>query len=405
VSIARTDFGLEAQFRNTGFFRFFSAGFLGVWLAGWAIGEVVVTCILCFGAWALLTDQPPGANREPLAPEFAIPMGLFLLFWLSFWTLGGFLAGREFLRLLFGCDRITATVDGLTITHSYGIFRSRDNLSRNEIRRIYRQPRNAALCAETTRGIVELTRLGTVTERAELEQKLNAAYELSTAPRSEGALPPDWCEITNPERETVLIKNPDTRRKQARVAWMICMVISSVALYLIAAADKQPSLWGLAAILALASMLIGWGAIWLSLGRKEWLPEKGRLILQKRFGQNRTRKFEGAALEVIEDNSGDDGPSYHLIAVAPGAGPRPQSHSIGKSRHVIYSATNDPTEPRNFGIWLSRRCSIQLTDETTAEAKAKQFEEIKQKLSASGRFGRAALWLIDRIGAKPDANA
>jgi hypothetical protein len=46
-----------------------------------------------------------------------------------------------------------------------------------------------------------------------------------------------------------------------------------------------------------------------------------------------------------------------------------------------------------------------LTDETTVEAKAKQFEEIKQKLSASGRFGRAALWLIDRIGAKPDANA
>jgi hypothetical protein len=106
----------------------------------------------------------------------------------------------------------------------------------------------------------------------------------------------------------------------------------------------------------------------------------------------------------LADRTGD-GTSYRLVAVAADAKPRGYSNRLGKSRRVIYSATSDPTEPRNFGAWLSRRYSIPLIDETTAEAKAQQFEEIKQKLAVSGRFGRAALSLINRMGIKPDANA
>ena len=134
------------------------------------------------------------------------------------------------------------------------------------------------------------------------------------------------------------------------------------------------------------------------MGRVEWVLDRGRLTTEKRFGQMRTKKFEATALEVIEDNSGDDGPDYKLIAVAPDAGPRPStSYRIGKQRRVIYSEPNDPTAPRNLGLWLSQRCSIPLIDETTEKTKVKQLAEIREKLAASGTIGRLILRLVDKL--------
>ena len=122
--------------------------------------------------------------------------------------------------------------------------------------------------------------------------------------------------------------------------------------------------------------------------------------MQKRFGQSRTKKFEAVALELIEDTSGDNGPDYELIAVAPNAGPRPStSHRMGKERRILYREPNDPTDPRNLGLWLSQHCSIPLRDETTEEAKAKQLAEIREKLAGSGRVGRLTLRLVDRLTA------
>src|SRR5213075_958612 len=95
VTIERTGAGFEARLRITGFSRFFGVPFLTVWLLGWAAGEVFALCMLAVGAWSLLTGQPPGAGRAPLRPEVALPIGLFLLFWLALWTLGGVMAARE----------------------------------------------------------------------------------------------------------------------------------------------------------------------------------------------------------------------------------------------------------------------------------------------------------------------
>jgi hypothetical protein len=47
--------------------------------------------------------------------------------------------------------------------------------------------------------------------------------------------------------------------------------------------------------------------------------------------------------------------------------------------------------------WLSQRCQLPLSDQTTAEAKTKQLEEVKQQLAHSGRFGRLTLRLIERL--------
>jgi hypothetical protein len=141
----------------------------------------------------------------------------------------------------------------------------------------------------------------------------------------------------------------------------------------------------------------GAGAVWLRFGRNEWRLDKGRLILQRRFGQNRTERFEAVALELVEDNSGENGASYVLTAVAAGAPPRTGSQTTSKQRRTIHSQTENPTEPRNLGLWLSERCGLPLADLTTAEAKTKELDVLKQQLAGSGRLGRAALRLIERI--------
>lgn len=398
MKLERTSEGLNAELRVTGISRYFGAAFLAFWLVGWAVGEAIVLWILAVGAWSLFTGRPPEPGRQPFAPAAALPTGLFLLFWVTLWTFGGLMAVRELLRLLFGRDRMLATEGGLEIEHKCGPLRSRKKLLREEIRRFYRRPHSAALCVETSRGTTELTRLGSAAERAELEHALNAEFPMLAAEQSaEGALPAGWCKITSPEHHTVLVKDPSTRRKQAIVAWGVFALISSPVLYLLFATQMQPSTWALALSLVAVAGLVGWGAVWLSSGRREWRLENGRLILQSRFGQNLTTRFEAVSLELIEDTSGEDGTSYHLTAVAAAAPPRPCSYRIGKHRRILHSQTDDPTEPRNFGLWLVQRCHLPFEDQTTSEAKAKSLEELKQQLANSGRFGRAALRLIERF--------
>ena len=396
MKIERTGAGLEVRLAGGGIGRFFSAGFLAFWLAGWAVGEAFALGILGVGGWSLLSGQPPGAGREPVRLASALPVGLFLLFWLSLWTLGGVMAGRELLRLLFGRDRICVTNDTLEIERSYGLFCSREKLPHDELRRVYRKPGSAAICVETARGTTELTRLGTVTERAELQQMLNAELALAEQPAPDGALPETWCETISLEHDPVLVKDPAIRRKQAFTTWIIGAVIAAVTMYMISAALRQASFWPLAFILAIASALVAWGAIWLSFGRKEWRLGKGRLVLQRRFGANRTTRFEAAALELFEDTSGD-GTSYQLTAIAANAPPRLHFRSAGKHRRIIHSESDDPTVPRKFGQWLSQRCQLSFTDETTAEMKAKTLDDLKQQLAGSGRFGRLALRVLERL--------
>jgi len=182
------------------------------------------------------------------------------------------------------------------------------------------------------------------------------------------------------------------------VTWSICLIPAFIAAYLVAATDERPNLWTLAILMSIVTALIAWGAVWLSIGRIEWLLEGGHLTLQRRFGQSSVKQFEATALELFEDNAGDSGPDYRLVVVAPEAGPRPSnSYRIGKQRRSIYTGSNDPTLPRNLGLWLRQRCSIPFTDETTAEAKAKQLAEIPEKLAASGRIGPLALRLIEKL--------
>jgi hypothetical protein len=377
--------------------RFFSAAFLGFWLAGWTVGEGFAFWMLGRGARSLLTGEPLGAGHKSLGLEAALPVGLFLLFWLTLWTLGGVMAGRELLRLLFGRDRILMGHDTIEIEHSFGLFRWRDTLKRADLRRFYRRPGSVALCVETARGTTELTRLGTPAERAELERTLNAEFHLAAQPAPAGTLPRGWCEVLSLERDPVLVKDPAVRQKQAWTIWIVCVFLALIPLYLLSAARQRPDLLAPVIFFVALAAAAGWEAIWLSFGRNEWRLDKGRLVLQRRFGQNRTPRFEAASLELVEDNSGDNGSSYLLTAVAAGAPARTRSHSVGQHRRTIHSQSDDPTGPRNFGLWLSQRCRLPFADLTTADAKAKELEALKQQLANSGRLGRVALRIVEGL--------
>src|SRR5215831_9835582 len=112
-----TESGLIAELKVKRFARYIVAGFLACWLAGWTVGETFAIGVLAVGAWSLVTGRPPGFGHEPITATAALAVGLFLLIWLSFWTLGGIAAGRELLRLLFGRDRFMVRPDGLQIEH------------------------------------------------------------------------------------------------------------------------------------------------------------------------------------------------------------------------------------------------------------------------------------------------
>src|SRR5262249_24986846 len=229
--------------------RFLGAGFLMFWLAGWAAGETFALWAVASGVRSLFTSGPPSpleADHHSIQVQSAVPLalGLFILGWLIFWTFAGVAAGSQLLRLLFGRDRILVKDDGLEIEQRYGWFRSRKWFPRHEVRRFYRKTPGTALPGETSKTTITLTDLGTPADREQLEGTLNAAFQFSGPPAPEPALPGGWCEVRSPEGDSVLVKDPAIRRKQARTARIACIVLIGILLYLVSASAARSDLLG-----------------------------------------------------------------------------------------------------------------------------------------------------------------
>src|SRR5688500_14178403 len=106
MTIDRGPHGETFSLKPTGWGRFlFDIPFLGVWLAFWVVFEVAV--IVLFGG--MVAGVISSAFGTPLSfasrvtPDGSAPFCLlFMLVWLTFWTLGGIAAGTHFLRELAG---------------------------------------------------------------------------------------------------------------------------------------------------------------------------------------------------------------------------------------------------------------------------------------------------------------
>lgn len=395
MHLTRTFQGLEVTLRASGLGRFGGAAFLLVWLAFWVVGEVLVGGMLIWGSWCLLTGQPPGEGRAPLETAPALGAGVFMLFWLAFWTLGGVLAGREVLRLLAGRDRLVLRPDALLVERGFGVFRSRQEISREQVRRFHRRAHGNILFADTMRGGVELTRFGTAAEFEELAAALNADWKLSPDAPSGGVLPAGWEETLAPEGDAILIKDPVVRRKQAAVAWFVFLLLAAVGAYVLQASVAQLSLLALGAMVAAGAGFAGWGAYQLTYCRDEWVLGAGSLRLQRRKRSRAEPRFEAAALRLREDRDSDGDPWFKLVAVSAAASPALSLHEARRHERVLMGVAGDPTEVRDLGRWLEQRCRLVLVDGTTAEAKAHKVAQLRAQLAASGRLGR---WVARRLG-------
>jgi hypothetical protein len=391
----RTFRGLEVELKVSGFGRFGGAAFLAVWMAFWVVGETLVAWILIHGAWALVTGQPPGEGKPPLETGPALGVGLFLVAWLALWTLGGVLAGRELLRLLFGRDLIVAGPDGVTVERGFGLFRTRETIARDRLRGFRRRATGNILMADTAGGTVELTRLGAGDALGKLAEVLNGEYRLNPAVASGGALPRAWVEAVAPEGQAILIKDPAVRRKQAAIAWVAFVALATVAGFVIQAALATPSLGALGAILAAAAGFMAWGAYRLSYVRDEWRLETGRLRLQRRTRGRVETRFEAAGLRVKEERDSDGDPWYRLVATRHAAAGVLSPQEARKQERLLLGVAGDPAEALNFGRWLQHRCALPLDDGTTAEAQARERADLQRQLAASGRLGR---WMARRLG-------
>lgn len=394
MNITRTFNGLEVALKPSGYGRFVGAAFLSLWLTFWVVGEVLVVGILIRGGWSVLAGLPPGEGRAPLETMPALGMGVFLLCWLAFWTLGGVLAVREVLRLLFGRDRIVLRPDGIVVQRGFGLFRVRREIPRERVRRFHRLKHGNILAADTLNGGVELTRLGTAYELEQVAATLNADWQLDPDAPLAGVLPDGWSEALTPEGDAILIRDSSLRRKQAGVVWLIFLLLALVSGYILHAATAQISLLAIGLMIGTGAGFAGWGAYQLSFCRDEWMLGVGRLRLQRRVRDQTTPRLEAEALSLQEDRDSDGDPCYWLVALNGSASPSLPCREARRQGRVIMSVARDPTDVRNLGCWLARRCALPLHDGTTTEAKAQEAERLREQLAASGRLGR---WLARRL--------
>ncbi|MFN0008089.1 MAG: hypothetical protein ACKVXR_09300 [Planctomycetota bacterium] len=398
----RTLDGWQLRLRPRGAGRFVSAAFLMVWLCGWALGEALALWLLAKGAVSLVTGQPLNPGGQPLSFGSAGVVGAFLLFWLAIWTLGGVLAIGELMRSLFGEDRLLVSGGQLTLTRLRGPFRTRRVFERQAIRRIVTLAPLEALVLDAGSRRVELSRLGTRSERVDAVPALLRELAIPQQHLEPGrALPADWQEVVTPEGSRALVPNVSTRRIQARICGILALGAAAITGFVARDSTSQPTLAGLAGIGLLLTGTLLASAVWLARGRMEWRIETGRLTLRKRFGSSVRSEFEARKL-VLESRSDTDGDSWHEL-YGLGEGEHATATSITlpprrpKNSRRIARRMNDQPAVMDLAVWLAREANLPLDDRTTPEARAAELARLKAALEGSGRFGRWTARWLDRL--------
>ncbi len=378
----RTFEGWEARLRPSGFGRFFAAAFLAFWLCGWVVGETFALGILLGAGWTLLTGTPPHPDFPHISGAALLPVGGFLLLWLTLWTYGGLTAFWTLFRTLWGEDRIMVRGDLLRIERRAAPFRRTREIPRDQIHGLHRMPGRSpqpSLMVGTAQGSVPLTSFLPAAELDAFEAELLRELNLRTV--TAARLPPGWEQVAVPEGGTALVESPARRRRNGLVVGTIATALALTALW--SAGTNEPIATVVCAALA---GLLAWGAWRLLFGRYEWRWGGGRLRRDWRCrGTVRTvREGNRLRLCVSSDSDNDDWYSLDLVEDTT---PRPTRH---RAQHIVH-VIRDPSLPRALGEWLARESGLPLEDSLpSASAKAVDVEELRRKLEASGTVGR---WL------------
>jgi len=419
---------LELRFRPVGTLRWIEAAFLTVWLLFWLVAEILMIGMLIGGALSLLKAQPAGLLM-------AVPVGGFLLLWLAGWTAGGVLTIHRWLRCFWAEDRLVLTATDLDIHRRIGPWSSRRQLPRASIRRLQldrrRSSRTTWLVANLEDRQQDLTDLGTLRQRQEASERLQRALiacEEGTVPLNQTdqriqtdqpgqpdkpreapalpqqtlseepspALPAAWeCEESS-FSSALLVPARATRRRQARVMLLLALGVNAGMAVLLLQAGLRPDLLPALLMLAAIALMLGWGALWLALGRREWRLETGELVAQRRFAGRVQELFAARALKLRETSNDDGDRSYLLEATDL----RTRSgHAPGVSSELLCRTLENPREPRAMALWLVRRTRISFTDTVPTDTERldqerAERERLHRQLEGSGPVGR---WLATRI--------
>jgi hypothetical protein len=399
----RTMEGWELRLRSRDRGRYVSGAFLLFWLCGWAVGESIVLWLLIKGGWALLTGNPPEPGRAPLDPGPTLLVGLFLLVWITLWTIGGIAAGMELLRLLWGEDRIRVASGRLSVTWIRGPFQSTRDFERDTIRKIVIAGRHGHLSLQAARKSIELSGLGTRPEREQAALDLRRELTLPEGDIFHG-LSDEWEEVITAEGERALVANLATRRTQARVASMVTLFLAAITLMVGLQIVHQWQLVVPVIVLLALTIALTVGTLWLARGRWEWRIGSGRVTLRKRYGGSLKDVFEARRLLLDMDTDSDGDTWYGLYGVTDTAPARTTvvhwRTSQPKNRRQIARVMNDSTQVRALATWLAQASGLELDDHTTSHAREVHLAELRALLENSGRFGKWAAKVVDRLSEK-----
>src|SRR5262249_7000480 len=130
---------------------------------------------------------------------------------------------------LWGEDRILVSSGRLIVTWRRGLFRRSRAFERDAIRRIALVGRTDRLALEAAGRRIELSALGSRSERVEAATALRAELGIAEAASTPGAsLPPEWEVIVTPEGERAVIARRTTRRAQAAAAGIAAAALAAV---------------------------------------------------------------------------------------------------------------------------------------------------------------------------------
>ena len=290
----------------------------------------------------------------------------------------------------------------LTVVWSRGPFRTARSFERDAIRRILVLAPRDWLALDAGRQRVELSRLGTRSERAEVAAELRTELALSESDRGEPQIPDRWEEIITPEVERALVPNPGVRRAQARVAAALTVASAAVTFLIARGIVEDPRMLGPALIAVAVTCALATGAVWLSRGRWEWRIGHGRLTLRRRYGASAMDVFEARRLLLDSSTDSDGDVWYALYALGDLDDAAPRS-AMGwhpphpRNSRTIVRLMNDSSTVRDLGEWLSRETGIGLEDRTTPEAQAADLAKLRDMLEHSGTMGRWAARMMDRM--------
>ena len=152
---------------------------------------------------------------------------LFLLFWLTLWTVGGIAAVTQLMRSLVGEDVIGVTDSGLEVVRRAGPFRRRYAFDRSAIRRLRMRPHDKAVVADTAKGTRVITTFGLPAERDEVADWLSRHLGLSDAGAEAGTPPATWDVRTEGEVAYLRKVRPRARFTRSLISWLLTAGIAS----------------------------------------------------------------------------------------------------------------------------------------------------------------------------------